>query len=188
MSPAEANPIVAALWFFAPAGIANMAPVFASRIPGIRRFTQPMDFGKTYRGKPLFGANKTWRGLFAGILAATLVIALQKYLFSHSLFFLEYSWFDYRPASVWLLGPLFGAGALLADAVESFFKRQVGVKPGDSWFPFDQIDYIIGGCLFAMPVIVLTWDKYIWIIVAYFGMHLAMSYLGYLTGFKKKPI
>ena len=180
--------IVAALWFFLPAGLANAAPVFAMKIPILRDWKAPMDLGKSYKGQRIFGTNKTWRGLIAGALIGTLAIAVQKYLFTHSLFFLELSWFDYRPASVWLLGPLLGVGALLADAVESFFKRRQGIAPGNSWFPFDQTDYIIGGCLLSLIVVRLSWDKYLWVLVTWLGAHLVTVYVGYLTGFREKPI
>jgi CDP-2,3-bis-(O-geranylgeranyl)-sn-glycerol synthase len=180
--------IIEALWFFLPAGIANAVPVIAPKIPGLGDFTAPLDFGKTYRGKRIFGANKTWRGLLVGMAAATLIIALQKYLFTRNLFILELAWFDYRPVNIWLLGPLFGAGALLADAVESFFKRQRGIKPGYSWFPFDQIDYIIGGCVFSLAIEQLAWTKYTLVLLVWFFIHLIASYVAYTVGLKDKPI
>lgn len=182
------NDILAALWFFLPAGAANAAPVFAAKIPGLDSLNQPMDLGKSYKGVRLFGANKTWRGLVAGIILATLIIALQKYLFTHSLWVLEHSWVDYTQAHTWWLGPLFALGALLADAIESFFKRRAGVAAGHSWFPFDQIDYIIGGCLFSLPVVVLSFDKYLLILLTWFGMHLLSAYLAFRLGLKDKPI
>lgn len=180
--------ILEALWFFLPAGAANAAPVFAAKIPALRRLNVPMDFGKSYKGTRIFGANKTWRGLIAGIIVATLVIALQKYLFTRNLFVLELAWFDYRPFSVWLLGPLFATGALLADAVESFFKRRSGIKPGDSWFPLDQIDYVIGGCLLSLPIVQLSLGKYVLVLLTWLGAHVVTVYVGYLTGIRDKPI
>lgn len=180
--------ILEALWFFLPAGIANAAPVFAAQLPGLKGLNAPLDFGKSYRGVRVFGTNKTWRGLIAGMVAATLVIALQKYLFTHNLWILERSWFDYRPASVWLLGPLFGAGALLADAVESFFKRQTGIKPGNGWFPYDQIDYIIGGCLFSLFIVRLGFGYYLMVFATWFFMHLLAGYVAFRVGLKSKPI
>ena len=58
--------ILFALWFFLPAGLANAAPVFASRIPKSEKLALPLDFGKSFRGKRIFGENKTFRGLLAG--------------------------------------------------------------------------------------------------------------------------
>jgi CDP-2,3-bis-(O-geranylgeranyl)-sn-glycerol synthase len=180
--------ILEALWFFLPAGIANMAPVAAAKLPGLRRFNTPMDFGKSWHGQRIFGANKTWRGLAVGIAVATIVIGLQKYLFSRSLFVTEISWFDYRPTSVWLLGPLFGTGALLGDAIKSFFKRQKNVSPGSSWFPFDQIDYIVGSCLLSLFVVRLPLANYTWVLAVGLGGHVIIVYLFYLMGVREKPI
>lgn len=180
--------ILQALWFFLPAGVANAMPVFAANLPLLKKFNQPLDFGKTYKGKRLFGANKTWRGLIAGIIGATIVIGIQKYLFTRNLFILELAWFDYRPASIWLLGPLFGAGALLADAFESFFKRQAGVPPGESWFPFDQIDYIIGGILLSLLIVQIDFGYYLAVFATWFFMHLIASYIAYRLGLKSRPI
>jgi hypothetical protein len=180
--------LFSALWFFAPAGIANAAPVFAARIPGLTGWNTPMDFGKKYKGHRIFGSHKTWRGLLSGIVFATLAIALQKYIYAHNASIADLSWIDYGQAKVWLLGPLFGAGALLADAAESFFKRQAGVLPGESWFPFDQIDYIIGGYLFASLVAGFDLSRFLWVLGTWFCMHLAASYVGYFLNLKDKPI
>lgn len=180
--------ILAAIWFFLPAGLANAAPVFAAKLPGPKWLKTPLDLGKSWRGKRLLGDNKTWRGLVAGILIATLVIALQKYYFTHNLWVLEHSWFDYRPGIIWLLGPLFGLGALLGDAIESFFKRQRAVKPGQPWFPFDQIDYILGGLLASRFIVALPFSNYLWVLGTYFGLHLITVYVGYLLGFRERPI
>jgi CDP-2,3-bis-(O-geranylgeranyl)-sn-glycerol synthase len=180
--------LFSALWFFAPVGIANAAPVFAAKIPGLTGWNAPMDFGKKYKGHRVFGDHKTWRGLLSGIVFATLVIALQKYIYANNSSVVELSWIDYSQAKIWLLGPLFGAGALLADAGESFFKRQVGVSPGESWFPFDQIDYILGGYLPATLIVGFNLSHFLWVLATWFCMHLAASYTGYLVGLKSKPI
>jgi CDP-2,3-bis-(O-geranylgeranyl)-sn-glycerol synthase len=100
----------------------------------------------------------------------------------------ELSWIDYGMAGIWLLGPLFGGGALLADAFESFFKRRAGVPPGESWFPFDQIDYILGGYLSATLVIGFDLSQFLWVLGTWFFAHLIASYIGYLLGLKNKPI
>lgn len=165
-----------------------MSPVLANKVPLLNRWETALDFGKSYRGKRIFGDNKTWRGLVMGMIAASVIIAVQKYYFSHSLWILEHSAFDYRPTHIWLLGPLFGIGALLGDAVESFIKRQINIRSGDSWYPFDQLDYIVGGLVFAAPIVVLTPRLAFYVFVAYFGLHLVTSYLGYLLHLKDKPI
>lgn len=166
------------LLFFLPAGASNMAPVFASKLPLLRRWNTPLDAGRLWHGKRVFGPHKTWRGLFSGILLGTVVgILVQHY------FLIEYSLGIYITASIAM-----SAGALIGDAVESFFKRQRGVDSGKSWFPFDQTDYIIGGIIFVLPLYLLSPVFIACIIGWYFGLHLLSSYIGYLLGLKDQPI
>lgn len=182
------NELVGALWFFLPAGIANAVPVLASKTPLRRKFDTPMDFGKSFKDVRLFGDNKTWRGLFAGVIGATIVIALQIYLYATTTWAEDISWVNYNQPDVWLLGPLMGAGTLLADAMESHFKRRRNIPPGEKWFPFDQLDYIVGGCLFSLPVVILSLPRYLLIFVMWFGVHLLVVYVGFKLGIRDKPI
>jgi CDP-2,3-bis-(O-geranylgeranyl)-sn-glycerol synthase len=178
-----------ALWFFLPAGIANMMPIFAARWPIIKNWEFPMDFGLTFRGKRVFGAHKTIRGLVVGIVFATLTLWLQQLAFEHS--GLVQSWVthvDYSTLPILILGPLFAIGALLGDAIESFFKRQLNIAPGDGWFPFDQIDYIVGGAIASAPFVALSFKQYILLIFIWFCLHVISTVVGYLIGVKDKPI
>lgn len=178
-----------ALWFFLPAGIANMMPIFAARWPIIKPWDYPIDFGKTYRGKRIFGTHKTWRGLIVGIIFATLTLALQVWLIREVSFLADLTdQVDYATLPVLVLGPLFGFGALAGDCIESFFKRQRGTPPGQGWFPFDQTDYIIGGALATMPFVQLTIAQYIMLIVIWLIVHVVASYIGYVAGVKERPI
>ncbi len=171
--------IVDALWFFLPAGIANMSPILANNIPVLRRWKTPLDFGKKYKGKRIFGDNKTWRGVVFGTFTAGLVGLLQYKVVLPSV---DPTLFLFAATAA------MGLGALVGDAVESFFKRRRGVKPGKSWFPFDQIDYIFGGLLFAWPFTDLSLEFVLAIVLLYFGLHLAVGYIGYVLGVKKHPI
>lgn len=180
--------LVFALWFFAPAGFANASPIFANKIPLLNKWTTPMDFGKSYKNKRILGDNKTWRGYLFGVLIAVITLWLQKIIFEQS------NWLqntlviiDYSTITLWL-GVLLGSGALLGDAVESFFKRRLGIASGETWFPFDQIDYILGGILFSSILIKLPPSYSAVIFVVWFGLHLISSYIGFLLGLKEKPI
>lgn len=181
--------IIFALWFFAPAGVANVTPILVAKAPGLCRWNVPIDFGLTFRKKRIFGAHKTWRGLITGIVMATVTLALQQYLAAN------FGWaqwvtqsVDYAALPLLIVGPLFGFGALAGDAIESFFKRQRNIKPGEGWFPFDQIDYIIGGAIATMPFVQLSVVTYLWLIALWLVIHVIASYIGYLSGLKEKPI
>jgi CDP-2,3-bis-(O-geranylgeranyl)-sn-glycerol synthase len=182
------NDFLFSVWFFLPGGFANVTPIIVSKIPLLSKWQTPIDCGFTYRGKHVFGANKTWRGLVCGVILAEVIFLLERKM-SNDLgsfsVYLASMQFDQLPIT---LGLLMGFGVIAGDAIESFFKRQRTILPGESWFPFDQIDYIIGGCLAAATIKVMPLTIYIWILVIWFLMHLLFSYIGFLSHFKSKPI
>jgi CDP-2,3-bis-(O-geranylgeranyl)-sn-glycerol synthase len=167
--------------FFLPAGLANMAPVFANKIPYLNRWKTPMDFGKKIKGKRISGDNKTWRGLVFGTFIGGVVACFEAFIF------FQISSAD-TLASYAVVGASMGFGALSGDAIESFFKRQMGIKSGESWFPFDQSDYIVGGLVASLLFVRLPLLDYVYIFLIYFGLHLATSYIGYKLHLKNKPI
>lgn len=177
------------VWVCIPAAVANMVPVFAALIPALKGYDTPMDFGKTFRGRRLLGDHKTWRGLIAGILAATVVFGLQSWLSQHTAWA---GWlangFPYEELPVLIVGPLFAIGALGGDALKSFFKRQIGIAPGKKWFPFDQLDYIIGGAIAVSPYIRFSLRQYVLItLIGVFGV-MVTTYIGWLLKLKEQPI
>lgn len=173
--------------FFLPAGIANMSPVFAKHIPPLNKWDTPLDFGKQYHSKRIFGNNKTWRGLLFGAIAGGFSSWI---IYSAAPDLPANLSFNFVPsgASAFALGALLGFGALAGDAIESFFKRRRNIMSGNSWFPFDQIDYIIGGLIATLPFIGLNMEIAFRILLIYFFLHLVISYIGYLLGLKNKPI
>lgn len=182
--------ILFALVWFLPAGIANMTPVIVAKIPGIRRFSQPIDFGRSFRGKRILGDHKTWRGLLLGTLAGSLVMVPQYasfygFILPENLPAWQVRLHQINPI---ILGALLGFGALAGDMTESFIKRQFDIPSGKSWFPWDQIDYILGAILLSALYIQLPWGIYLTTAIVYFALHLGTSYLGYLLGFKSDPI
>lgn len=177
------------LWLALPSIFANIAPIPISKIPLLKKYNTPLDFGKTYRGKRVFGTNKTWRGLVAGIIAATLVFWLQQLAVEH------YAWaasltaqIDYAHLPTLILGPLFAIGALGGDAIESFFKRQRGIPPGGGWFPWDQLDSVLGTAVVVLPFIVLSAWQYVLMIAMMPVIHLVSTRIGYWIGLKDSPV
>lgn len=180
--------ILYSLWLFLPAGVANAAPIVAARLPLIKHWNYPFDCNQTFRGKPLFGKNKTWRGVIFGTFMALVVFLIQQKIAPNLGDFSAYlTAAGYMDFSV-VLAILLGFGALLGDAIASFFKRQRGIEPGARWVPFDQLDYIFGSTICAAPVVILSLYLYFWIFVLWFLAHLLFSYIGYRFGLKKTPI
>ncbi len=165
--------VVSSLYFFLPAYFANMAPDLLKRIP--------------FLGKPIWkkklGKAKTWRGIVVAVLAGILVFWLQKYLFEFN-FFYNISLIDYGDFSL-LLGFLLGFGAILGDLVKSYFKRRAGIKPGVSWKPWDQLDFVIGGLVLSWLVYVPRVGVVAVLLVLSPFLHLLFCRIGYWLGVKK---
>lgn len=179
-----------ALWFFLPAGLANASPVFASRVPGLQKLGIPIDFGKTFKDKRIFGDHKTVRGFVVGTGTGLITGLLQYAAYSNSEWLQNMSLVEYKSA-LWsaMLGIFLGFGALAGDAIKSFFKRQFSVPSGKSWFPFDQIDYIVGGLVFSSLLVDLPQrSTYLWIGLIWFLIHPLATFVGWIIGVKDSPI
>jgi CDP-2,3-bis-(O-geranylgeranyl)-sn-glycerol synthase len=168
-----------ALWAFLPAGLANASPVVANRLPLLKDIKSPLDLGVTYKGRRLLGDNKTWRGLLFGVLIGGLTGYLQLVLFDYG---------GLGPGG-FVGGALLGLGALLGDALESFLKRQMHIPAGQSWFPFDQLDYIGGGLIVIwLAGAALSLREVIMIFIVWFAVHVLTVYVFFLLNVRDEPI
>lgn len=180
--------ILSALWLMLPAYLANMLPVVVGGGP-------PIDLGRNWRdGRRILGNGKTWRGLLlAPLLAAALTFLLQ-WLVENTAWGSGYGFPGWGTWPRWfILAYLMGLGALTGDALESFVKRRTGRDRGEKWFPFDQLDFILGALVFAflsMPTTFLdlfTPARLAVILLLTPALHLGVNYLGYKLGLKEVP-
>jgi CDP-2,3-bis-(O-geranylgeranyl)-sn-glycerol synthase len=167
--------IIKLLYFMLPAYIANMAPPLGKNI--LKQLAVPIDRGKTWKGKPILGKNKTWRGVFLAVAAGAVVFFIQQYLYRFDSM-KAVSLIDYSSAALWI-GVLLGFGAIAGDSVESFFKRRRGIKSGKPWIPFDQTDFTIGALALCSIVYFPGWaNAAIIVAVSAFG-HVLINHIGY---------
>ena len=160
-------------YFMLPAYFANMAPVMVKKI-GL--FVLPIDFDKTINGKPVLGKNKTFRGLIFGVIFAEIIAYLQFLLYDVD-FFRGASFLNYHQ---WLLfGFLMGFGALTGDLAKSFFKRRLGIKPGQKFVPFDQTDFVVGALIFVMPIFYVTFKIFVASLLLSFALHIAVNHIAF---------
>jgi len=174
--------ILQSLYFILPAYLANMAPVI---FRWISLLNFPVDCGKSWRGERLFGEHKTYRGLISGTLTGILIVFLQH---KYSSYFKDIELMDYNYFSgqkIILIGICFGAGALLGDLIKSFFKRRLRIKDGHSWFPFDQLDFVIGSLITVSPFYFPPLPNLIVIFLITPILHLLTNIFAYLIGLKK---
>lgn len=184
--------ILFTIWLFLPAGIANMFATASRLFPFTNWLAKPVDLGKSYKRIRIFGDNKTFRGLIFGVIFGILAGILLKFLYLRIDFVQEQ--FDvskfiddgYDGFNIIIFSFLISFGALLGDMIKSFFKRRSGIKPGASFFPFDQVDYILGSILFTLLYIQLPVVIYLLYALLYFTLHIIVKYVGYLVGVDKE--
>lgn len=177
-----------AIWFFAPAGLANLCAFASGKIPFLRPYNYPADFGLRIGGKRILGSHKTIRGFIIGIIAGIIGVYIQVWFYQEVTWMQKYFPVHYDVINPIMLGFLLGFGALLGDAVKSFFKRRRGIQPGRSWFPFDQIDYIVGGIALTWFYVPLEGRIYAIMFITWALIHPITTFIGYLFRLRRKPI
>jgi CDP-2,3-bis-(O-geranylgeranyl)-sn-glycerol synthase len=162
-----------ALKFIFPAYCANGTPVLAGG-------GKKMDFGKNFiDGKRIFGNNKTFRGFFFGWAVGFAVGLAEGAVFG----------FDNYPVLFSLLIPL---GALLGDLTGAFIKRRLNIAPGGLLPVVDQIDFVVGAVVFALPLMLIGWQGLSWqvavtVLLITPPIHLFTNYIAYKLKLKKNP-
>ena len=144
--------IVQLAYLMLPIYLANMAAPFARHWRG---WNYPIS-------RRWLGSHKTVVGFALGVATAVVVTFVQSRVrWSGSLISYE-QWL--------LLGLSCGIGALGGDSIKSLIKRRLGIPPGQSWIPADQLDFIVGGLL-----ILSFWARLSWLDVVSI---LALSFVG----------
>jgi hypothetical protein len=187
--------VAMALWLVAPvalAGLAHVAVIKLRLFPSLARVR--LDFGRTWRGKPVFGDNKTWRGALVMPLATAAFVLLQISLLPH------WPWatglaptFQVAHPLIW--GLLAGAGYIAGELPNSFVKRQLGLAAGATaagggaapvlWV-IDQVDSVLGFLLFILPV----WTPPAAVVLALLAVtlvvHPVVAFIMYCLGLKTR--
>ncbi len=190
------DPLISSLFLIVAFVLAGFVQTLWFRSRLSKRLMKPIDGGRTYRGQRIFGDNKTWRG-FVGMVPAVCVVfmALRLLVEQFSPEILSGMW----PLSIWqygLLGAWVGFGFMAGELPNSFFKRRLGVQPGDAperpkarmiGFIVDRIDSITGALLalaFVVPVPLATFAA---ILLVGPLFHWAFSLLLFQLGVKTRP-
>ena len=157
--------VVESLKLIFPAYCANAAPVLAGG--GL-----PLDFGKNFvDGRQVFGKNKTFRGFFFGLAIGVLVGLTENFLFGYPLLFS-------------VLSPL---GALMGDLAGAFLKRRLAIAPGGLLPVVDQVDFVVGAILFSLPLLIITLELAVAMLIITPPIHLLTNFLAYKLKLKSTP-
>jgi CDP-2,3-bis-(O-geranylgeranyl)-sn-glycerol synthase len=139
------------VWLTAPvliAGLVHVAFITLDLAPSLAR---PIDAGRRWRGAPLLGQNKTWRGFVVMPAATALTVAAQQTLAARSRYLAALAPFRRGAPSAWIVGAICGAAYVVAELPNSFVKRRLGIAAGTSasrahvaQYLVDQLDSVIG--------------------------------------------
>ena len=153
---------------------------------------RPIDGGRRFRGRPLFGHSKTWRGPIAVAAGAAATYALQRQLL-HELAPVAFVELvdDSQLPGFWVMA-LAGAAAEFAELPNSFVKRRLGIDPsctasglpGVVFFLWDQLDLLIGYWLVLVFWVPLTPLRLSISVVVVGGVHPLLTVAGYLLGMR----
>lgn len=176
------------LWLFLPAMVPNS---MAALLGG----GTPMDFGRKWRGRRIFGSGKTWKGFFCGAVSGIIL----------GIIMIDVAFF-FDPKNFWGYGGFWGNvgiviclafGAVLGDLMGAFIKRRLGMKRGEKAPILDQYDFVFGAFLITsifFPGWVYSTYFEGWHIIAIlflllimFAIHRMVNIVGYKWGVKKEP-
>ena len=158
---------------------------------------QPLDFGRTFRGRRIFGDNKRVRGLIAMPIASGAMFALLGGLHRQLPDWLARGMWDLSTGRYALLGVAAGLAFMLAELPNSFLKRQLGVAPGETpgeglarvlCVLLDRFDSILGVLVvisLLVPTLPLTWA---WVLFIGPGVHALFSALLFRLGVKARAL
>jgi len=176
--------LLSCFYFFLPAYFVNMTPPLIRKAGLFNFLDKPVDFGRKFKGQPILGKNKSWRGVIFSSIIGILVAGLQLWLYRFS-FIKEISFFDYSEINILAFGFLISAGAVFGDLLFAFIKRRLKMEPGQRFIPFDQTNYVIGAALFLTPFLKINTLIWITIFILTFFLHLIFNRTGYLLRLHK---
>ena len=139
----------------------------------LRALARPIDDGAHFRGRRVFGENKTYRGIVAVAIGTGLgCLAVGRFGFG--------------------FGLLMGAAAMAAELPNSFLKRQIDITPGAQttglagafFHVLDQVDVTAGAWLVLAFRVRPTAALVLASLVFVFVTHQILTLAGYALGMR----
>ncbi len=177
-------------------GLAGVAHVLWLRSAWSRPFARPLDGGASVGGRRLLGDNKTLRGVMVMPVAAAAAFAAFAAYRSQLPAWLATGIWDLPAPPMAAVGFVAGLAFMLAELPNSFFKRRIGVAPGEApaspaWralcLVIDRCDSTLGALIVVtilLPVHPATW---LWALLLGSGLHWLFSIWLYRLKLKRRP-
>lgn len=159
--------------------------------PLSKRFTRPLDGGHTFRGRRIFGDNKTTRGFVVIVPATAIAMAGLGTLAQR----LGLAVWPAQTLVLFWLGAVAALGLMLGELPNSFVKRQLDVEPGSPpkhrvgrvvAAVVDRLDSVVGALVGVSLVVELSWETALLCLLIGPPIHGLFSVLLWVLGVKKR--
>jgi CDP-archaeol synthase len=166
---------------------------FCIKYDALAFLCRPVDHGRSFRGKRIFGDNKTYRGLAVVSLGTAIGFGLQSLLLHRIASIRGIELFDYAFFKSVAVGLAVGVAAMLSELPNSFIKRRFEIAPGSvakGWkraifYVYDQIDFLLGAWLVLAIVVTVTAGRVLLSAGLLLVAHQLMSSVGHALGMRK---
>jgi CDP-2,3-bis-(O-geranylgeranyl)-sn-glycerol synthase len=188
------DPLLCALFLIVAFVLAGLAHSAWLRSPVSRRLAIPLDGGARFRGRRVFGENKTIRGFVVMVPAAALAFCGLAAVAGLAPTLANNLW-PLTPPQYAALGAWAALGFMLGELPNSFVKRQLDIAPGAAarrrgaaiaGFIVDRLDSIVGMLAAVSLAVPTTWTTWVWVIVLGPAIHWSFSVLLYRLGVKAR--
>lgn len=184
-------------WFGSPVIFAALIHGIVMKYEMMMFLKKPMDHGIKFRGKPLFGANKTWRGLIISTIGTIIFAYFHAWLYKNFPASQQFHVVNYDVVNPLFIGLALGIGMILGELPNSFLKRQLGIGAGTQasglvgliFRLYDQIDLLTGAWLLMLLVphfpVLNHLDVVFFSIFMTLVLHLLIAQIGYYLGMRE---
>jgi hypothetical protein len=179
------------LYLYAPLLLSAAISGLVTRQNWLSFARRPLDAGRSYHGKRIFGDSKTWRGVLVAAFGCILGVAIQKHMIGSRA--ANIARVDYADVSAVVFGLVMGVTAMLGELPNSFIKRRMNIPPGQTikgwraaiFYIWDQIDLLV----FSVPALSF-WARIdpefvVTGFVVTLVLHPTTSLIGYLIGARR---
>ena len=190
MNAVPLDPLACALFLVAAFVLAGGTQAVWLGSSASRRWTWPIDGGRTFRNRRLLGDNKTARGFVVMIPATGLAFLLLALGLGE-----RAGLWPLSPAQYLALGALAGAGCMLGELPNSFVKRQLGIEPGSAaagvlarpvFLIVDRLDSTLGVLAALMLAVPVPSATVVYVLLLGVAIHAALSVMTFQLGGKAR--
>lgn len=180
-------------YLFAPILVGLIVHGFCIKLGWLKVLVSPVDRGAEFRGRRVFGANKTWRGITAMALGTAAGFVIQALWLHNYESVRRTEFFEYSLPKVLIVGLSIGVACSLSELPNSFIKRQLDIAPGKTttgalnalFYILDQVDFLVGAWIVLSFVMAVTAARVLYSFIFLFFTHQVISVFGYILGMRK---